>query len=212
MEAFELKVKNRTSCGKGAARELRRQGNVPAILYGHNTEPTMLAVAVRDLDKILEKSSEHVILKLLMDGDVNSGKLVMLKELQSDPVSQRHLHADFYQVSMNKPLKVKVAVVMTGKAKGTELGGLVNLSYNELEILCLPLDIPNTIEIDVSGLDIGDSLQVKDIVVSEKIKVLTDSEFTLVNVLSPVVATEEKSQAQEEVEPAEGKTSAKSAK
>ncbi len=199
METFELNTSHRTTTGKNVARSLRREGMIPAILYGPNTEAVSLAVSVRELKKILSSFSENVILKLVVDDDKNSAKMAMVKELQTVPVTQDYLHVDFYEITMDKAIKVEVPVVVTGNAKGAEEGGLVQLIRNELEVLCLPLDIPEAIKIDVTNLDIGDSVHVEDIPVSEKVTLIADTNFTVVTILAPTVE-EEVEEAEEGIE------------
>ncbi len=192
METVELKASHRTITGKGAARSLRREGRMPAILYGLNTEAVSLAVSIRELEKILRLSSgENVILNLVIDNGKSTAQMAMVKELQTTPVKQDYLHVDFFAVSMEKPIHVKVPVVVTGKSKGIEQGGLVQVIRNELEVLCLPLDIPEAIKIDVADLDIGDSVHAEDIPVSEKVKLIADTNFTVVTILAPTVEVEE---------------------
>ncbi|MBW2646823.1 MAG: 50S ribosomal protein L25, partial [Deltaproteobacteria bacterium] len=157
METFELKASHRTTTGKGAARSLRRDGRIPAILYGLNTEAISLAVSIRELQNVFKSSaSENVILKLIIDNGEKTTQTAMVKELQTTPLTRDYLHVDFYAVSMEKPIHVKIPVVVTGLAQGVEQGGLVQVIRKELEVLCLPLDIPDAIEIDVTNLDIGD--------------------------------------------------------
>jgi large subunit ribosomal protein L25 len=188
LETFELKVSHRTTTGKGAARSLRREGRIPAILYGLNTETISLAVSIRELQNIFKSSaSENMILKLIIDNGKKTTQTAMVKELQTTPLTRDYLHVDFYAVSMENQIHVKVPVVVTGKSKGEEQGGLVQVIRNELEILCLPLDIPEAIEIDVTNLDIGDSVHVEDIPVREKVQLIADTNFTVVTILAPTV-------------------------
>lgn len=202
METFELKVSHRTTTGKGTARSLRRDGRIPAILYGLNIEAISLAVSIRELQNIFKTSaSENVILKLVIDNEKKTTQTAMVKELQTTPVTRDYLHVDFYAVSMEKPIHVKVPVVVTGTAKGAEQGGLVQVIRNELEVLCLPLDIPEEIEIDVTNLDIGDSVHVENLPVSEKVTLIADTNFTVVTVLAPTVE-EEVEEAEEGIEEA----------
>ena len=187
METFELHASHRTAAGKAGARSLRREGRIPAVLYGPNTDTVLLAVSSGALQKILSNSSEHAILKLIFDNGKDSDRMTMVKELQIEPVTQEYLHVDFYEISMDKVIRVKVPVILTGKAKGSEKGGLVQLIRNEIEVSCLPSDVPRTIEVDVTDLDIGDSLHVEDISVTDKVTLMADTNFTVVSVLSPTV-------------------------
>lgn len=201
METFELKASNRTTSGKGAARGLRREGMIPAILYGPETETIPLSVHARDLQNIFQSSSsENVILKLVIDKGKSAPKTAMVKELQIVPVTEEYLHVDFYEVSMDKAIRVEVPVVLTGKAKGSEKGGLVQLIRKELEVSCLPKDIPEAIEIDITDLDIGDSIHLEDIPANKKIKMIADTNFTVVTILAPTVEAVEEGEGVEAVE------------
>lgn len=189
METFELKALHRTTTGKGAARSLRREGRIPAILYGLSTEAVSLAVSIRELQNIFKSSaSENMILNLVIDNGKKFTQTAMVKELQTTPLTRDYLHVDFYAVSMEQSINVKVPVVVTGKSRGAEQqGALVQVVRNELEVSCFPQDIPEAIEIDVTNLDIGDSVHVEDIPVREKVKLIADTNFTVVTILAPTV-------------------------
>jgi large subunit ribosomal protein L25 len=154
------------------------------------------------LQKILSNASEHAILKLILDNEKGSDRMAMVKELQMKPVTREYLHVDFYEISMDKVIRVKIPVTLAGKAKGSEKGGLVQLIRNEIEVLCLPSDIPKKIEIDVTALDIGDSLHIEDISVTDKVKLIADTNFTVVSVLAPTVGAVEEGE-EEGIEEAE---------
>jgi large subunit ribosomal protein L25 len=192
LEIFELNATERKSTGKGPARAIRRQGLIPGVLYGPKTEPILLTVAPFDLDRIYKESgSEHVILNLTIKNGGTRNKTAMIKELQTTPVSSQYLHVDFYEISLEQEVTVKVPVELTGKSKGVESGGFVQLVRYELEVCCLPVDIPDKIQFDVSDLDIGDSIHVEDIQVSDKVKLLYDTNFTVATVVAPTVEEEE---------------------
>ncbi len=123
--------------------------------------------------------------------------MAMVKELQVTPVTQEYVHVDFYEISLDKPIEVDVPLVLTGKSIGGEQGGIVQLIRKEIEVSCLPMDIPETIQIDISDLDIGDSLHIADIAVGEKISVLADTNYTVVTVLAPIIVVEEEEEAEE---------------
>lgn len=202
MQTFDLKASQRKDTGKGAARVLRRQGLIPAVLYGPKTESIALTISALDLDKVYEESgSEHVILNLIIENGGTQNRTAMVKELQTSPVTSQYLHVDFYEISLEKEITVKVQVEVTGKCKGVENGGFLQLIRHELDVSCLPADIPGKIEVDVSDLDIGDSLHVEEIDVGEKVTLLYDSNFTVVTVVAPTV--EEEEVVEEELEEAE---------
>jgi large subunit ribosomal protein L25 len=129
----------------------------------------------------------------------------MIKELQSHPVSGNYLHVDFYEIDMKRQINVMIPVVAKGKAKGVELGGLLQVVRRELEVLCLPGDIPQSIEIDISDLDIGEAIHVEDLKLGDNIEFAAEGNVTVVTVLSPKMeAVEEEEEAEEAEEEEEG--------
>jgi large subunit ribosomal protein L25 len=125
-------------------------------------------------------------------------KAAMIKELQTHPVSGHLIHIDFYEVDMNRKIKVMIPVVTTGHSVGVEEGGMLNIVRRELEVFCLPGDIPETIEIDITDLTIGDSIHIEDVAMGDNIEVAADVNFTVVTVLSPKVEEEEVAEEEEE--------------
>lgn len=206
MELHELKTNIRESTGNGYARALRRQGEMPAVLYGKGVEPVTLSVNTRDLELLLKKNRASQVLMNLVVGNTGTPRSAMIKELQVDPISRNFLHVDFYEVDMTKRIKVKVPVATTGNAKGVELGGILQLIRKELEVTCLPQEIPNSIDIDVTDLDVGDSIHINEVSAEENIEFLSDVNFTVVTVVAPkreAVVTEEEEAAEEEAVEAE---------
>ena len=187
--------------GNGPARVLRRAGQIPAVLYGRKIEPVLLSVNTKDLEQILKKGSYgQVILNLVIQNGKKVTTSAIIKELQTHPVSGNLIHIDFYEVDMKRQIKVMVPVVTTGKSAGIEEGGLLNIVRRELEVFCLPGDIPEAIEIDISELGIGDSIHVEDVSLGENVEVATDVNFTVVTVLSPKVEEEVVEEEEEELE------------
>ena len=204
MEKFELNANVRKSTGNSPARELRRSGLIPAVLYGPQTEPVLLSVSVKDLEQVFKKGNVgSMILNLVIQNGQQVTKPAMIKELQSHPVSGNFIHIDFYEIDMNRKINVMIPVVTVGTSKGVEEGGLLQIVRRELEVLCLPGDIPEAIEIDITDLDIGDSIHMEEIPLGENIELLSDANFTVVTVVSPKV--EEVAEEEEEgLEGAEG--------
>ncbi len=183
MELLELTANVRKSTGKGISKALRRQGLIPGVLYGPKSEPIPISVDTLDIEKLFKHSgSNQAPLNLTIKNGESIKKTAMIKDLQIHPVSRRFLHIDLYEVAMDKKIQVKVPVVLTGMAKGTEAGGTLQLVRRELDVLCYPLDIPEFISIDVSEMQIGDSIHIEEIPVSENIEVLADTNFTVVTV------------------------------
>ncbi len=201
MEKTELQATVRKSVGNGPARVLRRAGQIPAVLYGRKIDPVLLSVNTKDLEQILKKGSfGQVILNLVIQNGKKVTIAAMIKELQTHPVSGSLIHIDFYEVDMKRQIKVMIPVVTTGKAVGIEEGGLLNIVRRELEVFCLPGDIPEAIEIDISELGIGDSIHLEDVPLGENVEVATDVNYTVVTVLSPKVEEEVVEEEEEELE------------
>jgi len=206
MEQVALEGFLRQASGKGGARSLRRAGNIPAIFYAPGADSMAIYVAKVSLEKILTKqASENTLYQLTIKGNnQETVKTVMLKELQKNPVNREILHADFYEVSLTKEIDVTVGLKVIGMAPGVEKGGILQETSRELEVRCLPTHIPDYIEVDVSALDIGDSIHVQDLRLPEGILVLSDAHLTLITVVPPIEeekpVTEEKPPAEPEVE------------
>ncbi len=204
MEQFEIQATVRKSVGNGPARSLRRDGKIPAVLYGPQTEPIMLAVSVKDLEQVLKNSNVgQIILKLVIQNGKKITKPAMIKEMQTHPISRAYLHVDFYEIDMQRPIKVMVPVITRGKSVGVEVGGMLQVVRRELEVQCLPGDIPETIELDISNLDIGDSIHVEEIPLGENVEFTADINFTVITVLSPKVEALEEEEEEEELEEGE---------
>jgi large subunit ribosomal protein L25 len=200
LDLIELKTNIRTTTGNGPARRIRMTGQIPAVLYGPKTEPVLLSVNKSDLEQVFKKGGiGQVILYLIIqkNGETTT-RPAMIKELQTHPVSRNFIHIDFYEIKMDQKITAKIPVVTTGIAKGVELGGMLQIIRRELEVECLPLAVPEFIEIDISDLDIGDSIHVGDIRVEGEIEFLEDDNYTVVTVLSPKLEEEEEEEAEEE--------------
>lgn len=202
MELIELKTNIRTTTGNGPARRLRQKGQIPAVLYGPGTESVLLSVNISDIDMVLKKGRiGQVLLNLVIPNNgETSTKTVMVKEMQLHPVSRNFLHIDFYEVAMDRKIMVNVPVTTTGKAKGVEVGGILQIIRRELEVQCFPLDVPESIEIDITDLDIGDSIHVGDISRQSEIEFLGDENFTVVTIVTPKIEEEEEPVEEEEEE------------
>lgn len=200
MDIIDFNATKRTLKGNGPARRLRREGSIPAVIYGPKMTPELLSVNSKALSKVLKTSSAGQALLSLNMGDDASKRTVMIKELQSDPVSRTLLHVDFYEVDMDRKIRVNIPVIPVGKCKGVELGGMLQVIRRELEVLCFPADIPESIEIDVTELDVNESIHVEDIPLEGDMEIPADVNFTVVTVLTPTVAEEEELEEGEEGE------------
>ena len=188
MERPVIKAEVREEAGKERAKKLRAEGMIPAILYGPRTESIPLVLDSKELFKALRtEAGENVLIDLdIRKGNESQRKVVMVKEIQFDPLRRMMLHTDLYEVAMDEMITVEVPIHLVGKAEGTKLGGILEQIRRVIQIQCLPGDIPKSIDIDVSHLKIGDSIHVQDIQV-EKAKILADSNFTIATVVPPTV-------------------------
>lgn len=192
MEERTLVAHRREGKGKEEARRLRHQGLIPAVVYGHREETIPVTLDPKKLFKILRGGAgERTLINLTIEG-LEGGpvtKTVILKEKQVDPVKRTVLHADLYTIAMDEEIYVNVPVHIVGKSPGVEQGGVLEQVLREIEVRCLPGDIPPRIDVDVSALDIGDAIHVGDITL-EKAKIQVDPEQTLVTVVPPTVYEE----------------------
>ena len=199
MEKIQLTANVRTTTGNGPARVLRRDGKIPAILYGPDTKPILLTINTHDFELLLKDYNvNQMVLDLVVKNGKTLNKSVMVKELQTHPVSHNLLHIDFYEISMTRKIKVNVPVVTTGKSAGEEVGGVVQIIRRDLEVLCLPGEIPESITVDITELEIGDSLHVEDIRLEGDIEIPAEVNFTVLTVTSPKVEVEEEEEIEEE--------------
>ena len=211
MEIMNLKASQREAVGNGPSRVLRRDGKVPAILYGPKTEPMKLAIDKLELEPIFKSGAvAQKLLKLEIEG-ADTVRNVMIKEMQKHPVSRTVLHLDLYEVSMDQKIKVMVPVVTTGKCVGVEMGGMLQIIRRELEVFCLPDQIPEKITIDITALDIGDSFHVEDLPLEGAVEIPADVNFTILTILSPTAAEEEEVEGEEEEGEEEGAEGAEAA-
>lgn len=185
MEQININAIVRNTAGKGFNRRLRVSGKVPAILYGHRRAAVSLEVDPKEIFRILHsQSGENTIFGLNVPGQDKVNCLI--KEIQLEPISHRMLHADFYEVKMDETLEVDVPLEVIGEAYGVKVeAGLLDIVHREIRVECLPADIPESFEIDVTNMKIGDLFRIKDLKVSDKVKILEDPETVIVAVEHP---------------------------
>jgi large subunit ribosomal protein L25 len=188
MERPVLTAEIREGIGKEKAKKLRLRGLIPAIFYGPKSQTIPLVIQSKDLAKALQtEAGENVLIDLdIRKGAKSDRKVVMLKDIQIDPLQRVTLHTDFYEVTMDEMVTVEVPVHLIGKPEGTKVGGILEQVRRVIEVQCFPGDIPKSIDVDVSALKIGDSIHVQDITV-EKAKIISDTNFTIATVVPPVV-------------------------
>jgi large subunit ribosomal protein L25 len=188
MERPVLSAEIREGVGKGKARKLRTKGLIPAIFYSPQSQSIPLVIDSKEFVKTLQtEAGENVLIDLnIRKGDQADRKVVMVKDIQIDPLQGTTLHTDFYEVAMNEMVTVEVPIHLVGKPEGIKMGGILEQIRRVIQIQCLPGDIPKGIDVDVSSLKIGDSIHVQDIQ-TEKAKILFDTNFTIATVVPPVV-------------------------
>lgn len=204
MIEVEMLARSRTTRGKSAAKRVRREGLIPAVVYGHGEEAVSISFEERAFRMALQsRADENIIVNLELDGK-DAGKM-LIREVQVDPVTQNILHVDLQHVHKGEELVIEVPVVARGVPQGVKEGGILDHALRKVEVKCLPANIPDHFEIDVSGLSIGDSVHVSDIAFSDG-EILSDSSSTILSVIAPkakeevLVAEEEVVVAAEEVE------------
>jgi len=198
MEKIELKAESRDKIGSAQSRRIRKTGFVPGVLYGKNEEPIHLKVSLLDLHNVISKG-ENVLINLKINDD---GRIVMVKEIQRHSVEDDIIHIDFYKVSLREKVTTKVPIETYGEARGVkEKGGVLEQILRELEVKCLPSDIPEKITLDVTELDIGHSIAVEKLKIQPGVEVLTPLDSTVITVIAPTVLEEEKKPEEEITEP-----------
>ncbi|MDO9042067.1 MAG: 50S ribosomal protein L25 [Desulfocapsaceae bacterium] len=183
----EMSASVRKDFGKGAMRRLRMAGNTPAVLYGTGREALSLQLETLPLVKqLLKIQRRNAVITLNIEGD--SSRHVLIKELQTDPVRDTLIHADFYEIPLDKVRKFTVSLVVTGAAKGVDVGGILEVVSNKVIVEGNPLDIPDTIEVDVTELAIGDNFTVSNLVFPDTLKMLTSGDAVCVTIQAPSAA------------------------
>jgi large subunit ribosomal protein L25 len=173
MDVTDLAAQVRKEQKKGPARRLRQSGFVPAIFYGRSAENMLLAVKNDALVKLHKDKKDHAFIKLIIDdGKKKIEKLSLIKELQVQPLTGKFYHADFYEVDMKHKLTVEVSLRFIGKPVGVDNGGELQHIKRELKVSCLPANLPDHIDVEVAGLDIGDSIKVRELTIPEGVTVL----------------------------------------
>lgn len=188
MEKVELEAKKRELVGTAKSRNSRLSGFIPAIVYGKGMDSIPIEVDSKKFVKIISsKAGRNVIinLKITSDGKVQTAP-VLTHDVQKNPINDSIIHVDFYRIKMEEEIKTKIPIVLAGEAVGVKLdGGILVHGLREIEIKCLPVNIPNKFEIDVSSLKIGNSLHVSDLKVEKDITVLTPPAEILVTISAP---------------------------
>ncbi|MBI4408080.1 MAG: 50S ribosomal protein L25/general stress protein Ctc [Gemmatimonadetes bacterium] len=174
--------------GKGPARRLRRAGRVPAVIYGHGDETRALSVDARELEHLFGRISiESTIIDLTIEGDGAGTVKALVREVQMHPYKPEVVHVDFYQIHAGERIHVAIPIRLVGTAAGVKAGGLMQLALHDVAIRCLPEQIPDAIEHDVSALEIGDSVHVRELAVPPGVEIEEDPDRTVCSVIPPQV-------------------------
>lgn len=201
-----LKAERRGQTGKSSAKRLRREGKTPAILYGDGQATVSLQIDAKELHSLLHAlSGEAAIIDLKLGGEKGGSWKTIIKELQRDPIKGHLLHVDFQRVSAARKITVEIPIVLTGTPVGVKSkGGILQHILREAEVQCLPTEIPQPIEVDVSHLDVGDTIHVEDLSL-ERGEILTDSRSAVATIIPPRMVKEAEvvEEKAEEPEPAE---------
>jgi large subunit ribosomal protein L25 len=189
MATASLSATARSTSGKGAARSLRRDGRLPAIIYGHARDPLSLSVPERDFERLLERhNAENTVIELSIDGSMSR---TLIREIQRHPVKRNVLHVDFQELVAGERVVVRIPLVLTGAPEGVRnSGGILSQIMNELECRVDPLNMPAKIEVDVTNVSIGHSIHVSEMTIPEGVEVVDDPESTVCIVAAPKVEEE----------------------
>jgi large subunit ribosomal protein L25 len=184
MPEFVVPAESRRETGKNVNRRLRQRGLIPGVVYGAGKAAVPVAVSPREIGAILKSASgENTLFDLDLGG---TRRKVILKEFQREPLRGQLLHADFFEVALDKALEVKVPIELEGVPVGVKLqGGIVDFVTRELEVECLPADIPERITVDISHLELGKHLRVSDLKLGDKVKVLVEADVVVAHVVLP---------------------------
>ncbi len=187
MEKIALTAKVREGAGKGVARGLRRNQMVPAVLYSHG-KSMPISMGNKEVTRVLNtEGGEHALINLKLEGAKGAAdRLALIKDYQLDPVSGGLIHVDLMEVAMNEKVKIEVAVHITGSSIGVKEGGIFQYGLRNLEIECLPGQIPDAVMVDITALNINESIHVRDIKLAEGIRILTDPDATVATVQPPI--------------------------
>ena len=189
MATASLSASARKGSGKGASRSLRRDGRLPAIIYGHAREPLSLSVPEREFERLLEKfAAENTVIELSIDGAMSR---TLIREIQRHPVRRNVLHVDFQELVAGERMVVRIPITLQGTPEGVRNnGGILSQILQELECRVDPLNMPGHIDVDVTNVSIGHSIHVSEITIPEGVEVLDDPESTICIVAAPKVEEE----------------------
>lgn len=175
----------------GHPRQIRQEGYVPVILYGRNTDTVALKVTESEMSRVMVAGGERGLLNLSIEDAGDGERVVMVREIQRDPVERTILHVDLYQVDLDQKITTSVPLNLLGEEEATSGIGVLQHGIRELEVQCLPGDIPENISVDISWLELGDSITVSDVDVPENVEVLSEPTETIVTLVQPRLEVDE---------------------
>lgn len=204
MKRIPLTAKPRTAAGNGPNRRLRQEGNIPAVIYGLGKTPEPVTVNLHDFQQAVAEVGRDLFMFNLETEGAKDRELTVLREVQRDPVSEKIVHMDLLRIDMKKPLDVSVGVIGKGVPAGVKEGGVLDQVLREVSLRCLPDNVPPTIEVDISHLDVGDGIHVSDLQFDDTIEVMSDPDDVIFHVVVPMMTDEVEEEGEgEEIEMAE---------
>jgi large subunit ribosomal protein L25 len=187
LETLEIQADAREAGNKNKARRLRRAGKIPGVLYGPKTQAIALEIDKKDFsNRVAGLEGSHLV-RLRSASSALADRVALVKDVQYHPITGEVVHTDFYEVDLSATIQVHVPLHFVGKAAGVVRGGILQPVVREIEVECLPLDIPEFFNVDVTALDIGDSVHVEDVAMPSGVTAIYDSNFALVTVVPPTV-------------------------
>ena len=202
MRQVELVARKRNVFGKGAARNLRRAGIIPGVLYGRDQDTMSVQINEQTFKKFLRANGENMLIDLNIDE--YGTEPVLIKELQRHPVKRSLVHADFIRISLDESVTAPVPITLVGSPPGVQEGGVLTFLLRQISVTCLPLLIPEEIQVDISEMNIGDTIRVADLALDEEIENLEDPQSYIVSVVPPIVEAEPVEDVEEDEEGEEG--------
>ena len=203
--AVSLQAEVRKEATKSDIKQLRAKGKIPAVVYGKKMAATVLTVDLKELQAVLQQN-RHAIIDLAISGSTRS-QPVMINEIQRDPLNRELYHIDFHQINMDEPIKMVVALEFIGEAVGAREGGIMQIQMHNIEIRCMPSQVPTSIQVEVSSLGLGDNLHVSQIMVPAGIEMKSDPNDIVVTILVPQKEKETPEAANNEERVGEAETS-----
>ncbi len=205
MAEVSLHAKKRTAFGKQEVKRLRKEGYIPAVVYGKHIEPFSVQVDNREFFRLAQgqhgTSLESILISLEIGGEKSGNRTTLIKGIQHNPFTGEVIHIDFNEVSLTEKITTHIPIVIVGTSKGEKEGGIVDHPLREIEISCLPTDLPEEVEVDISNLGLHDSVHVRDLDMGEKISVHNDEGLSIVSIVVPRIVEEPvKEVLEEEVE------------